>query len=199
LEIIDAHQNNFEKINKIGVVLTNTIKMETLSFLEEFNNAFFQNIEDEYKPKMMEVREITAPIIKRIRKWKDLGKFRNNIIAHPWRDKGKFVTPDPRNYDVPDSYFEVGVLVNLIKYIWSVIRIEFEKEMSEAILYMLSLEPPNKEFSDHLTINEDHLQMAHEVDEICKRLNKPYYLRVMQYNFFDEKKDHQKTSSSVSS
>src|SRR5688572_26947779 len=72
---IDAHQNNLQKIKEIGVVLTNNIKMETLSFLEEFNNGFFHNIEDEYKPKMMEVRQITAPIIKRIRKWKDLEKF----------------------------------------------------------------------------------------------------------------------------
>lgn len=179
--VINEHQNNIHSIQGIGVILTNHIKLESVSFLDEFNGAFFHNIGDEFKPRMMDVRRITAPIIKRINKWKDLRKFRNNIVAHPWRDEGKFAVPDPQYYDIPRSWFEVAVLVNLMNYVWFLITVEFKKELNEALPYIASLKPPDKEPADHSGLNDDHLNMADEIAVICQQLNKPYYLKVMQY------------------
>src|SRR5688572_31911785 len=111
--VVNSHQNDEGAVKEIAVILTNNIKMESVSFLDEFNGSFFRNIEDAYKARMMEVRQITAPIIKRIKKWKDLEKYRNNIVAHPWRDKGKLAIPDPHFYNIPQTWFDVAVLVDL--------------------------------------------------------------------------------------
>ena len=117
--VINERQDHMDPIQEIKIILSNHIKMECVSFLDEFNGAFLDDIEEQYKPRMMEVRQITAPIIRRIRKWTDLEKFRNNIIAHPWRNKGEFAIPDSQFYNVPRSWFEVALLVNLMNYLWS--------------------------------------------------------------------------------
>lgn len=179
--IIEKSQNRINEIEDFALLFTNYIKMESVSFLAEFNGSFYHNIEEEYKSRMKDVRIITAPIIKRISKWKDLEKFRNNIIAHPWRDKGKFAIPDRQFYNIPRNWFETGVLVNLINYTWALIKGEFSEELEYAFAYIATLKPPDKEPTDYSKLNSDHLQMAEEVETICKRLNKPYYLKVMQY------------------
>ena len=157
--------------------------MEAVSFLEEFNGGLYHEIEEEYKPRVAHTRKITAPIIKRINKWKDLEKFRNNIIAHPWRNKKQFVIPDQNDYNVPRNWFEIGVLVNLLNYVWAMVQAEFQKELSETMMYMNTKVPPKKLPSDYTNLNTDHLKMADEVEIICKQLNKPYFLKVMQYIF----------------
>lgn len=179
--IIDRSQKNIKEIEDYALLFTNYITLESVSFLDEFNTDFFHNIEEEFKPRMKAIRLITAPIIKRINKWKDLGKFRNNIIAHPWRDKGEFAIPDRQFYNIPRNWFEIGVLVNLINYVWSLIKAEFKDELVEAFSYIASLKPEEREPSDYSDLNSDHLKMATEVEIVCKMYNKAYYLKVMQY------------------
>jgi hypothetical protein len=74
-----------KKVENYALLFTNYIKIEAVSFLDEFDGGFFHNIEEEHRIRMREVRQITAPIVKRIKQWKDLRKFRNHIIAHPWK------------------------------------------------------------------------------------------------------------------
>jgi len=180
--VVNSHQNDSGAVKEIAVILTNNIKMESVSFLDEFNDSFFRNIEEAYKPRMMEVRKITAPIIKRIKKWKDLEKYRNNIVAHPWRDKGKFAIPDPHFYNIPQTWFDVAVLVHLMNYLWELTKAEFNEELNDALLYVLKLKPPDKKSTIKISdVNNDHHRMAEEVDIICKQLNKPYFLKILQY------------------
>src|ERR1035437_6823340 len=181
--MIKESEKSIDEIKDFALLFTYYMNMEAVSFLNEFNNGFYHNIEDNYKPRMKDVRKITAPILKRINKWKDLEKFRNNIIAHPWRHNGKFVIPDQHRYNVPRNWFEYGVLANLITYILAMIEAEFKKEMDETFIYMASLLPPEKEPTNYSTLNPDHLKMASEVGEICAKLNKDYHLKVLQYIF----------------
>jgi hypothetical protein len=157
--------------------------MESVSFMDEFNGFFFHNIEDAFKPRMREVREITSPIVKRIRKWKDLEKFRNNIIAHPWRGRGKFVIPDRKFYNIPRNWFETGVLVNLLNYTWAIIAAEFAIELNESFSYVAKLKTDELPHPDYSDINADHIIMANEVHKVCIKYNKQYYLKVIQYQF----------------
>ena len=157
--------------------------METVSFLEEFNKGFYNETEQQFKQRVNEVRKITAPIIKRINKWKDLERFRNNIIAHPWRAKKQFVIADQNEYNVPRNWFEIGLLVNLNNYVWEILQAEFNVEVKEAMIYMTTKIPPKRSPTDYTELNQDHLQMAVEVEQVCKQLNKKYYLKVIQYSF----------------
>ncbi len=164
-------------------IYTNYINMEAVNFLDEFDNGFVNKVEPEFLDRVMAVRKITVPIIKRINKWKDLEKYRNNIIAHPWRHKGKFVVPNQSTYNVPKSWFENAVLVNLMSYLWSMVKVEFLEEMNEASEYIATLQDNQNIISDHSALNDDHLSMAAEVHLLCKSLNKKYHLKVLLYEF----------------
>ncbi len=60
---------------------------------------------------------------------------------------------------------------------------EFNVEIKEAVVYMATKIPPKRPPSDYSQLNQDHVQMADEVEEVCKQLNKKYFLKVMQYIF----------------
>jgi hypothetical protein len=169
-----------------ALLLTYHINLEAVSYLDEYNVNFLKNVEPNYSERVRQVRKISAPILKRINKWKDLEKFRNNIIAHPWRDKGKFIVPNSGTYNVPRSWFEIAVFINLLKYAWSMVRIEFEEELEQAIDYVRTLQVPPPPPADYSGLNQDHLSMAAEVHKICKSLNKNYYLKVLQYSLEDQ-------------
>lgn len=181
--LIENSQGRIKEVEDFAVLFTYYIKMETVSFLEEFNKGFYHGTEKQCKQRVDDVRKTTAPIIKRINKWKDLERFRNNIIAHPWRHKSQFVVPDQNNYNIPRNWFEIGVLVNLNNYVWAMLQAEFELELKEAMVYMATKIPPKRPLSDYSQLNQDHLQMADEVEEVCKQLNKKYFLKVVQYSF----------------
>lgn len=182
-KLIDSSQGRINEVENFALLFTYYIKMETVSFLEEFNKGFYHETEQQFKPRVNEVRKITSPIIKRINKWKDLERFRNNIIAHPWRAKKQFVIPDQNEYNVPRNWFEIGVLVNLNNYVWEILQAEFNVEVKEAMVYMTTKIPPKRPPTDYTELNQDHLQMADEVEQVCKQLNKKYFLKVIQYIF----------------
>ena len=92
------------------------IILESVAFLDEFNYSF-RKVESEYLSRVTDVRKITAPLIKKVRKWKDLEKFRNNIIAHPWRNKGKFIVPNQAQFNIPRNWLENQILVDFMGYI----------------------------------------------------------------------------------
>lgn len=167
-----------------AILLAQYLLMESLSFISEFKENLHKYSESEYKQRVADLHQITKPIFKRINKWKDIGRYRNNIIAHPWRSSGKFVIPNDPSYNIPKNWAEIFILTHLLKYVWAMITAEFGKEIIEAISYIDSTYSfkSNKEAS-YPDLNKDHLLMAKEVDIIRKRLNKSYYLKVQQYEF----------------
>jgi hypothetical protein len=187
-KLIEVSEGQLNSNQDYALLFTYHINLEAISFLDEYNGDFFKNIEPGYIDRVKEVRKIAAPILKRIKKWKDLEKFRNNIVAHPWRDKGKFIVPNSEYYNIPRNWFEIAVFVNLLKYVWSMVRIEFLDELNKDINYVSSLKTPPPPPNDYSSLNADHYNMAVEVNEFCKSLNKNYYLKVFQY---DLPKDNQ--------
>jgi hypothetical protein len=73
--------------------------MESNSFLDEYNKFFIvSNVEPEYMDRVRIVRDVLNPLVKKINNWKDLSLYRDNIVAHGWRDKknGKrLIVPHP--------------------------------------------------------------------------------------------------------
>ncbi len=187
-KLIEVSEGELNSNSDYALLFTYHINLEAVSFLDEYNGDFVSRTETEYAIRVKEVRKITAPIIKRINRWKDLEKFRNNIIAHPWRDRGKFVVPNTGYYNIPRNWFEIAVFVNLLKYTWSMIRIEFLEELQTAIEYISTLQTPPPPPNNYSNLNADHLRMANEVGDICKTLGKNYGLKVIQYILPNEEK-----------
>jgi hypothetical protein len=184
--LLQSFEGNLENNSDYALLFTYYINLEALSFLEEFRDSF-SKVEQQYSDRVREVRKITSPVLKRIHKWKDLEKFRNNIVAHPWRHKGQFVVPNQGFYNIPRNWFEVVVLVNLMNYLWTLIKAEFEKEYADSLKYVATLETKPKPPNDYSHLNSDHLAMADEVEMLCKSFNKNYYLKVFQYILPDDK------------
>lgn len=181
--IVDKiHQKNTNE--EEAMLLAQYLQMESVSFLVEFKENLYQYSENDFKQRVGDIQKITKPIVNRINKWKDLNKYRNNIIAHPWRDSGKFVVPDSQKYSVPSSWLEITVLGHYIKYIWAMIRAEFNNEIIGSLNYISKTYPNNDPVKvDFSNLNKDQVNMAIEVDSIRKELGRNYYLKVMQFEF----------------
>jgi hypothetical protein len=180
--LLDAGKDNEQFVYNYGNVLSNYIKLELLSMFEEYNNFFIARLLPEYEQRIKEVREICKPIIKRINSWKGLTDFRNNIIAHTWRNKsGHMVLPDRQEYGVPTNLVEIKILVDLCSYFWSIVSAEFQKEVAEAVNEFTSMKGKDSSRIDLELMNQDLLVMAAEVDTYCKKHGKDYYIKVDQY------------------
>ena len=161
--LMDAIGDSFDTHSDYALLYTYYINLEAVSFLEEFKDGLSKT-ESAYTVRIIEFRKITSPILKRINKWGELQKFRSSIIAHPWRDKkGMFVVPNPGHFNVPRNWFEVGVILNLMSYLWALVLAEFSKELHDALQYVSTLQSNPKPPNDYSDINSDHLKMAEEV------------------------------------
>ncbi|MBL7722912.1 MAG: hypothetical protein JNK27_02130 [Chitinophagaceae bacterium] len=183
LELIleKIHQANFNEDE--ALLLAQYLQMESVSFIAEFKENLYIHSEKAYSQRIADIQKITRPIFNRINKWKDLNKYRNNIIAHPWRDSGKFVIPNSPTYNVPKSWLEITVLGHYMKYVWAMVAAEFIREIRDSLSYMNKTYPFSPVPIDFSGLNEDQLKMAAEVDSIRKELNKNYYLKVLQFEF----------------
>lgn len=180
LKQISESNKSFTRVDHVS---TNHIILETCSFLNEFKNNFYRLSEHEYQTRIQCAIKISSPILARIKSWKDLGTYRNNIIAHPWRDGNKFVFPHSTKYNVPRSFFEHILLAQLIAYVFNVVTVEFKSEIDEALIYMLSLVPKNEVQNSYKNLQSDHISMAYEVENEAKKYSKHYEMKILAFEF----------------
>lgn len=159
--------------------------LELENFKEEYNGYFNCKNISQYKTQINQIRYIMQPIFKEINRW-NLRQFRNNIVAHPWRNKREFVSPDSEGYKVPKNEFEFLLLKNYLKYIWSLIAAEFKKELKEAQDYMFFIsKAPRRRQRDFSSINSNQNIIAKEVNSRCKKYDKDYHLKIQIYEIED--------------
>lgn len=88
------------------------IILHSCSFLDEWDNILGVNTEKHYSKKILKVKRVTAPASKAIKKWKDLKKFRNEVVAHSFRDKeGSVTIYTMSHYNCPQNEEELYYLV----------------------------------------------------------------------------------------
>jgi hypothetical protein len=72
------------------VALYFNIIIDTYSYLDEYDNFSGVKIEVEFSDRIIIIKKIAKPTMNMIRKWKDIGRLRNDIIAHTWRKRNQF-------------------------------------------------------------------------------------------------------------
>lgn len=104
------------------------------SFLDEYNKFFnishLKNVDPE---KITNVKRKNEPGLKRIKEWKDLKKFRNYLIAHNFRIKGKsFFSEefDMFEFKIPNKVSEKNLFSGIVYFICLNIRNEFPEIFS---------------------------------------------------------------------
>ena len=157
--------------------------LEAVSFLEEYNKMFTENrVEEEFKERVKIVKSVCRPILRQINKWKDLKKFRNNIIAHPWRENGSLVVDMDENYIVPRSWIEIRFLKDLISYVHSIIIEEFKIEFNYSMYFGDGLKKNLEPIMDMNSINSDLIKLMNHSQELMYNNNRDYNVTFYKYN-----------------
>lgn len=110
------------------------IIMKTCGFLEEWDKFLGVHTNKENREKLMLIKKIVAPARKEISKWKDLQKFRNEIIAHNLRNGNKEYSIDGiSEYDCPGTVEELFYLVAFLNVMTRVLTTNYQEESYGAI------------------------------------------------------------------
>jgi hypothetical protein len=102
--------------------------------------SFIDELEQELNPKKFPLfrkriilfKKICKPALNRIRKWKDLKNYRNNLIAHNFRINGKsiFSYKNKVEYSIPNTPDEYKLLADLVFLMACQIVLFFPREMN---------------------------------------------------------------------
>jgi len=160
------------------VALSFYIIMDVNSYLDEYDNFFESGAETEFKPRIRIVKKIAKPVVDRLRKWKDIKNFRNQIIAHPWRINGsEFSLKNLGLYNTPRTFHDLLYLQTYLEIVQTVINAEFEEESKHVNQYISSLKnnsntPPvaNPNFESEIRT------LVQEINERCKKESRIYYI-----------------------
>jgi hypothetical protein len=146
--------------------LQNHLLIMACSFLDEYTNEFTSFKHPELKFRIESLKTITKPVLKRINKWSDLKKFRNNILAHNLRNGKKSIfseTLPTIQFNIPNSNSETILLSRLIVIITTCIANSFpdlvdEIDLSETIL-------------SRIKFNSTVVNIEYEIEQIWTEIN----------------------------
>ena len=99
-----------------------------VSFFDEYNEEFTPHKHPIYRSRLVNLKELTKPILRRLAKWPHLKDYRNNILAHNLRIKGTSIFENSsisKEYKIPFSISEIVLLVNMTRIVLIQIREEF--------------------------------------------------------------------------
>lgn len=184
-DAINRHQNQGALIplHHFTINLTHYIILETQSFLEEYEKYFVaKNVEIEFSERVLIARKLCKPLFQQIAKWKGLKDFRDNIIAHPWRNGNKIIIPLNRKFDIPRTWIEFQFLKDLVHYMHEIISGELTIEMNESLFYgnELSEAVPAKFSIDK--INEEIKTLHEKLSKNRELKNRNYNIEIFKYS-----------------
>lgn len=153
--------------------------IDICSYLDEYEKIFGIKTENEFQTRILLIKTICKPVIKEIKKWSDLKKIRNWMVAHNLRiNKGKmFYNQLTLDYKVPKTIVEIELLSNCIQIINYVISSEFAEELTHASKQKIA-KVKDKEF---LTKKECWNIINHLITEVNLKLvenSKPYRIKL---------------------
>lgn len=110
------------------------IIIKSCSFMEEWDKFLAIKTDINHRDKLLLIKRIVSPVRKEINKWKDLKKFRNEVIAHNFRNNdGKFSLDEIYSYNCPNTIEELYYLISFLEIMTKVLSMNF-KEYSYQIL-----------------------------------------------------------------
>ncbi|MFS4467532.1 hypothetical protein [Maribacter sp. 2210JD10-5] len=126
-------KNFFDKSMNLEIsshaLLSNYSIIMFSSFIEEYDKYFNPgHLSAVDSRRILNVKEKNLPGLKRIRKWKDISRFRNHMVAHSFRFKNKSFFSDEieeLNFKIPNKISEKNLFAGIVHLICMNIRDEF--------------------------------------------------------------------------
>jgi len=116
------------------------VMLMTNSLMDEFEKYFlpYKSSSKETKNRIDSFEYIIEPILAQIKKWCDLRKFRNNVLAHNFRVdadgfKSVHLNNKLKSYNIPESTMDLITLLKLLDSITRIVEEMFKEEYNEAL------------------------------------------------------------------
>lgn len=105
------------------------IIIKVCSFLDEYDKFLGVKTEPDYTVEIKAIKKVLAPVRREFNNWKDLKKFRNEFVAHNFRNRDNHITIDNLlNYDCPNSQHELYFIYELLQRMTKIISFNFPGE-----------------------------------------------------------------------
>ena len=127
-------------------IIQNLIIIKANAFLDEFNQEFTIAKFPQYEHKILNIKKWCKPIMEPIKKWSGIKSYRNEILGHNLRKKGKSLFNTISEYKIPYTHYDNLALCELIFMIADQLKYEFEDIMKDCLTLKLneSYSVPNK-------------------------------------------------------
>jgi hypothetical protein len=142
--LISEFDNSLTYQGAVTSGLTNNILILSCSFLDEWNEKFTPAEYPYFSARILRVKKITKPAIKRMKNWTGLKSYRNIVLAHNLRydNNSVFTSNFKPRLVIPYSNAELGLLVGLISFISTEVYNAFndiEIDVNKSILSNLNV------------------------------------------------------------
>ena len=160
-----------ELINSaIHDALASQIILKSVAFIDEWNDFFGVQTEPEYQEKILQVKRLVKPAFSCLKEWKELYDYRNQVIAHNLRDKGKRnIYLLNKKYNAPQTDEELLLLAFCIHKIAQVVARYFQDEVVKVMVILDQIVSQNKMDKDisnvHPVFSKDCIEKIRSVDD----------------------------------
>jgi hypothetical protein len=173
-KIIDKELTLFNSLFYMTVI-------DSVSFLDEYQQVFGVKTENKYKDRIIITKAINKSLISKICEWKDLRDFRNNLLAHNLR-KGKngdyIFSIENLDYNAPRNLNDLFLLTNLIQFSTDTINSEFENEIKEFASKTTRDIKPNNRILSKDDVSKITIELLKKANREKIRNNRDYVFRI---------------------
>jgi hypothetical protein len=174
-----------EKIIEKELTLFNSLfymtVIDSVSFLDEYQQVYGVKTEKKYKDRIIITKAINKSLISKICEWKDLRDFRNNLLAHNLR-KGKngdyVFSIENLDYIAPRNINDLFLLTNLVQFSTDTIYSEFEYEIKEFASKTTKNIKPNDRILSKDDVSNITIELLKKADLEKTRNNRDYAFRI---------------------
>lgn len=158
------------------ITLYNTILMDMCSYIDEYNKHFASKAEQQFKDRIISLKKIARPAVKKINEWTGLKEYRNQMIAHNFRiNEDVFSFTKLGQYNSPRTYADIALLRKYFMMVQTIIEAEFQNELPKVNPYIKGFEVQDR-MTNYETIEEDLKTVVEKINSLCETNAKPYLL-----------------------
>lgn len=186
----DVRQVNGKELTLLNS-LVYMFLIDSISFLDEYQ-SFRKNTEKDFWERIIIVKMINKPFIKKVLEWKNIRDLRNHMLAHNMRKgaNGPYIfSISGLSYNAPVDFNDFYLLHNMLQLCYQTISFEFKNELMSFDHKSNLLIKPNISTKERLTkdkVSKITLDLLNQVDMIKKENNRNFEYNVGKPKYYDK-------------
>ncbi len=170
--IINVHGKDFPIKEMLLKNSTDQYILQLVAFLDEWNTELTPLKIPEYSSKILKLKKLAKPILKKIKTWTGVDSYRNILIAHNHKINGVsiFQNTTPVHFKVPNDLSEFILIDKLVTYLMALTVGEFKDEsvLQMKFDFYSFFDFPN----NPVNVQSEFFRIKQEVDQIINEITK---------------------------